>query len=73
MENSKIDTGIKAYYESVIEELKTNKKNKFGLNRDEIEFLSEDIAEAYASEIDHIYKEELKEIIFHKIHEKYGI
>lgn len=69
--NDNINT--KAYYESMIEELKTNKKDNFKLSLDQINELAESIVNTLWSNHELINMEDSYDIVFNKIHEKYGI
>jgi len=73
MENGNIDTGIKAYYESVIEDLKTNKKNSLKLSLNEITDVTEAIVNTLWENHELINIEDSYDIVFNEIHERYGI
>lgn len=68
MENGSIDNKIKAYYESQIEELRTKVKSK--LSNEDIQELAVSIADGIG-QLDNW--NEIYDIAFNKIHEKYGI
>lgn len=63
-------TSTKAYYESIIEELKLQSKPKLKLSNEDIQELAVSIADSIG-QLD--CWNENYDIVFNKIHEKYGI